>query len=74
MALSPRELEDEIILAHNEVRNNPNILINELEAILGKDRAYYTPSTHLSTLIGSQELDEIVSYSNLNHMISFCQN
>jgi hypothetical protein len=62
MSLSPRELEDDIIIAHNEVRRNPKILINELESILDSNRAYYTPSTHLATLIGSKDLDEIVSF------------
>lgn len=61
MAISHRELEDDIIIAHNEIRRNPNILINALEEIISKDTAYYTPSTHLATLIGSRELDEVVS-------------
>ena len=61
MALSPRELEDDIIIAHNEVRRNPQLLIDELENIVTRTGAYYTPSTHMSTLIGSRNLKDIVS-------------
>lgn len=61
MALSPRELEDDIIIAHNEIRRNPNILIHELENVIDTKGAYYTPSTHLATLIGDRDLEDIVS-------------
>lgn len=74
MSLSPRELEDDIIIAHNEVRRNPKILINELETILRSDKAYYTPSTHLSTLIGSRDLDDIVSLRKNLLLFWFCLN
>ena len=60
MALSPRELEDDIIIAHNEIRLNPYVLVNELERILDRKGAYYTPSTHLATLIGKRDLKDIV--------------
>lgn len=61
MALSPRELEDDIIIAHNEVRINPYVLINELERIIERKGAYYTPSTHMATLIGKRDLNDIVN-------------
>jgi hypothetical protein len=61
MALSARELEDDIIIAHNEVRLNPNILIHELRNIMDDTSTYYTPSTHMATLIGERDLKDIVS-------------
>lgn len=64
MSLSLRELEDDIIIAHNEVRRNPRILIHELENILDEKKPYYTPSTHLATLIGEHDLKDIVSFAN----------
>jgi len=64
MALSPRELEDDIIIAHNEVRLNPEILIHELQNIVENVHSYYTPSTHLAALIGEKDLKDIVSANN----------
>ena len=61
MAISPRELEDDIIIAHNEVRRDPSILIHELEYIVDGVETYYTPSTHLAALIGERDLKDIVS-------------
>ena len=62
MALSPRELEDDIIIAHSEVRLNPEILIHELQNIVNETNSYYTPSTHMATLIGERDLKDIVSF------------
>jgi hypothetical protein len=61
MALSPRELEDDIIIATNEVRMNPSILIHELRNIVDDSPNYYTPSTHMATLIGERDMREIVN-------------
>lgn len=69
MALSPRELEDDIIIAHNEVRINPLILINELELIMDDTHTYYTPSTHMATLIGERDLKDIVSSTSFQHIL-----
>ena len=60
MAISPRELEDDIIIAHNEIRQNPGILIHELQEIADGVETYYTPSTHLAALIGEKDLKDIV--------------
>lgn len=65
MALSCRELEDDIIIAHNEIRENPEILIHELENIVDDTKTYYTPSTHMASLIGSSDLKDIVIFRNL---------
>jgi hypothetical protein len=61
MALSARELEDDIIIATNEVRMNPSILIHELRNLTDDSTTYYTPSTHMATLIGETDLREIVN-------------
>ena len=66
MALSPREVEDDFIIAQNEVRRNPEILLHELQLILDDSHAYYTPSTHMSTLIGERDLKDIVSFALLS--------
>lgn len=60
MALSLRELEDDIIIAHEEVRYNPMVLVHELENILDEKHSYYTPSTHMAMLIGERDLKDIV--------------
>ncbi|CAI2359757.1 unnamed protein product [Moneuplotes crassus] len=59
MATSCRELEDDIIIAHNEIRENPEILIHELEDLIDEKKTYYTPSTHMASLIGASDLKDI---------------
>jgi hypothetical protein len=61
MALSNRELEDDIIIAIQEVRQNPRCLTTELRNIKENAHAYYTPSTHMATIIGEDDLKDVVS-------------
>lgn len=60
MALSPRELEDDIIIATQEVRRNPEVLLHELRILKDERHAYYTPSTHMANLIGETDLKEAI--------------
>jgi hypothetical protein len=70
MALSPRELEDDIIIATQEVRRNPSILLHELRMLKDNSHAYYTPSTHMANLIGETDLKEAVSlHSKLRNLL-----
>ena len=71
MSISLYDLEDDIMNVHNEVRENPDILIHELEYILDGKVTYYPPTSHIAMLIESGDLNEIVSwFFFINQIIS----
>ena len=69
MSASLLEIEDDIVYTHNQVRQNPDILIQELMYILDGKVPYYPPSSHMAMLIESGDLNTVVSIEH--HFVLF---